>query len=82
MVALKIADPLYQYRGTQLKFLFDDYVKWLDSWEHSIAKEIYNLIVLMTDPNPWVRLKFGELEAMLAPYHKDILDGKQSALNR
>lgn len=35
----------------------------------------------MTDSNPWIRLKLGEFEAFLAPYHENILEGRQENLN-
>lgn len=36
---------------------------------------------MLTDKNPWIRLKIGEFESLLSPYHSSILDGQQQKLN-
>lgn len=82
LLTFRTADQFYLFKGTQLKFNFEDYQKWLRAADKIIANEVFNLIMLMTHQNPWTRLKLGEFEALLAPYKNSILEGQQKSLEK
>jgi hypothetical protein len=81
MISRGLVSSFYEKKNSQIKFTFDEYDKWLKFSEKGTNKQVFNLISLMTDRNPWVRLKLGEFKALLLPYEKEIMEAKQEDLN-
>ena len=64
-----------------MKFSFDDFSKWFEMGYDETLPELYKLIGMLLDPNPWIRLSLGEFMAILSPYKEQILEMNEFRLD-